>query len=342
MPTTRRGAHARALFISTAIVAGLVVSPQMATASPVAPAPRAVSAATASPAAASLTVAQMTAAVFAQTNQVRYNAGRNGLVRNAALDKVAAAWAYQQWKNGSMSHNPSYSKQIPKGWTRAGENVAKGYTYTQVVGAWVASPSHYANLVHDYTSIGIGYYEANGKRYWSQVFAKYPGTKVPARPAAPTAPASAYPAEPAAPAGTPITLSAPSFENSGAGWTATTGGTITGPSTASRGGKYFLATTGGTISQTLTTKPVAGATYTVTIWVSPGSTAKSSGTVSISALGGTVETAKISFSVSRGWLKVSVPLKVVRSGHSGLRIDVVLPKGGSYRLDSVSLVRITT
>ena len=126
----------------------------------------------------------MTASVFAQTNQVRYNAGRNGLVRNAALDKVAAAWAYQQWKNGSMSHNPSYSKQIPKGWTRAGENVAKGYTYTQVVGAWVASPSHYANLVNDYTSVGIGFYEANGKRYWSQVFAKYPGTKVPARPAA--------------------------------------------------------------------------------------------------------------------------------------------------------------
>jgi hypothetical protein len=281
--------------------------------------------------------------VFAQTNQVRYNAGRNGLVRNSALDKVAAAWAYQQWKKGSMSHNPSYSKQIPKGWTRAGENVAKGYTYTQVVNAWVGSPSHYANLVRDYTSVGIGFYEANGKRYWSQVFAKYPGTKVPARPAktAP-GPSAAYPAEPAAPTGTRITVSAPSFENSAAGWTATNGGSITGPTTSSRGGKYFLATTGGTISQTLTNNPTAGTTYIATIWVSPGSTAKSSGTLNLTALGGTAETAKISFSVSKGWMKVAVRLKVVRSGHTGLRIQVILPKGGSYRIDSVSLVRTAT
>ena len=175
-------------FTSIIVLASLIIAPQAATASPVAPAQRAVRVATASPAAASLTVAQMTASVFAQTNQVRYNAGRNGLVRNAALDKVAAAWAYQQWKNGSMSHNPSYSKQIPKGWTRAGENVAKGYTYTQVVNAWVASPSHYSNLVKDYTSVGIGFYEANGKRYWSQVFATYPGTKVPPGPAGSTSP----------------------------------------------------------------------------------------------------------------------------------------------------------
>jgi uncharacterized protein YkwD len=336
----RRHALSRALFTSAIVLASLI-APHAATAATQAPASRAVSAATASPAAASLTVAQMTAAVFAQTNQVRYNADRNGLVRNAALDKVAAAWAYQQWKNGAMSHNPSYWKQIPSGWTRAGENVAKGYTYTQVVGAWAASPSHYANLVNDYTSIGIGFYEADGKRYWSQVFAKYPGTKVPARTTSATTASAAYPAEPAAPAGTRITLSAPSFEKSTAGWT-TSGGTITGPTTASRGGQYFFATTGGIVSQTLTMTPVAGTRYIATIWVSPGSTARSSGTLNLTALGGTAETAKISFSVSSGWMKVSVPLTVLRSGHSGIRIDVILPKGGSYRIDSVSLVRTAT
>ena len=344
MSTPRRGALARALFTSIAIVAGLVIVPQAASASPAESSSRAVSAAAAGDAVASVTVAQMTAAVFAETNQVRYNAGRNGLVRNASLDKVAAAWAYQQWKNGSMSHNPYYSKQIPSGWTRAGENVAKGYTYTQVVSAWVASPSHYANLVNDYTSVGIGFYEADGKRYWSQVFAKYPGTKVPAPPArstTTTAPATTYPAEPAAPAGTRILVNAPSFEGSAAGWSATAA-TVTGPSLESRGGKYFLATTGGTVTQTLTSGPVAGTTYTLTVWVSPGSTAISTGTVNLTALGGTAETAKISFSVSKGWMKVSVPLRVARSGHTGLRIDVIMPKGGSYRIDSVSLVRTAT
>jgi uncharacterized protein YkwD len=145
----------------------------------------------------------MTAAVLADTNEVRYEAGRPALVRNAALEKVAMAWAFQQWKNGAMSHNPYYSTQIPSGWTRAGENVAKGYTYLQVVDAWVASPSHYANLVRDYTSVGIGFYEADGRRYWSQVFATYPGTTVPARQTAAPAPVTwlvlAVPSQPRLP-----------------------------------------------------------------------------------------------------------------------------------------------
>ena len=109
---------------------------------------------------------------------MRYDAGlATGYARDTRLDKVAMDWAYQQWKNGKMSHNPSYSTQIPAGWQRAGENVASGYTYDKVVAAWKASPSHYANMVYDYTSVGIGFYEADGKRYWSVVFAKYPGPR---------------------------------------------------------------------------------------------------------------------------------------------------------------------
>ena len=178
MSAPRRRAIAHALFATTIVFAALLTAPLTATAAPD------VKAATASPAAASLTVAQMTQYVWAAQNQVRYDAGlATGYARDTRLDKVAMDWAYQQWKNGKMSHNPSYSTQIPAGWQRAGENVASGYTYDKVVAAWKASPSHYANMVHDYTSVGIGFYEADGKRYWSVVFAKYPGTAVPARPA---------------------------------------------------------------------------------------------------------------------------------------------------------------
>ncbi len=336
MQPPRSRALSRALFTSMIVFAGLLVAPQAASASPVAPAHRAVSAATASPAAASATVAQMTAAVYADTNQVRFDNGLNGMARNAALDKVAAAWAYQQWKNGSMSHNPNYSKQIPKGWTRAGENVAKGYTYTQVVAAWVASPSHKANLLRDYTSVGIGFYEANGKRYWSQVFATYPGTTVPKKPTTPPPPPAA--AEPAAPAGALITLSAPSFEGSTAGWSAT-GAALVGPNTEARGGRYALAVTGSrTISQTVSIATKPGQAYTATIWVRPGGTSPATGSLKLSAIGGTGETATISFSTGSGWMKVSVPLTIVRSGHTALRIDVVLT-GSASRIDSASLVR---
>lgn len=154
-------------------------------------------------------VAQMTQRVVDDTNAVRAEQGLPALVRDSRLDKVAADWARQQFENGAMSHNPNYSTQIPPGWQRAGENVGKGYTYTQIVPAWKASSSHYANLVNDYTSVGVGYYEQDGRRYWSQVFAKYPGVAQPAQPApaqpapaqpAPTQPAPAQPAPSSPPA----------------------------------------------------------------------------------------------------------------------------------------------
>jgi len=319
------------------------------------------------------TIAQQTQRVFDDTNEVRAEAGTTPLVRNSALDKVAMDWAKQQSDNGAMSHNPNYSTQIPSGWSHAGENVAAGYTYTQVVPAWKASAEHYKNLVGDYTDLGIGEYTgADGRTYWVQEFAKYASTKVPPKqtptnapsaspssspstPAASPTPSSpptsakpspsptatgGYPAEPAAPAGTVIPLKSPSFEGSSSGWTASSA-SLDGPNTNARGGKYALVASGGqTISQTVTTTVTAGETDTVTIWVEPGSTAGITGSLKLTALGGTTETATVSFSDSSGWMKVSVGLPVSKSGHTGLRIDVVLSNSGrAYRLDSASLVR---
>jgi uncharacterized protein YkwD len=339
MTRDRQWRRARLHLLITAFIAavltGTLLLPQNAFAAPAASPAAGEAGALDSAGLSAATVAEMTQYVYEQTNKVRYDKGLTGYVRDARLDKVAMAWALQQWKNGAMSHNPNYSTQIPSGWTRAGENVASGYTYTQVVGAWVASPSHYANLVRDYTSIGIGFYEANGKRYWVQTFAKYPGTKVPTKPAAPSRPV--YAAEPAAPAGTPASLSSASFEGTLTGWNAS-GGRLDGPTTAARGGKYDLAVPGSrTVSQVSATKPVAGATYTATIWVKPGSTTGVSGSLKLVALGGSTETATMNFSVSSGWMKVTVPLKVVRSGHTGMRVEVVLGSG-DFRLDSASLV----
>jgi uncharacterized protein YkwD len=166
-PVTRTGAPSRARILVVAIIAALAAGLSLV-------APQGAHAATAP------TYAQMMQRVVDDTNAVRAGAGLRPLVRNADLDRVAANWALQQWKNGTMSHNPSFSTQIPSGWSRAGENVAKGYTYLQVVPAWKASPGHYANIVNDYTSIGIGYYEQDGRRYWCQLFAKYPGVTQPA------------------------------------------------------------------------------------------------------------------------------------------------------------------
>lgn len=358
-PWRRARLHVIITALIAAVLTGALLVPQNAIAAP-----------TASPAAGA-SVAQMTQYVWAAQNQVRYDAGLpTGYARDSRLDKVASDWAYQQWLNGKMSHNPNYSSQIPAGWQRAGENVASGYSYTQVVAAWKASQSHYANMVFDYTSVGIGYYEADGRRYWSVVFGKYPGTAVPAKPSgtatpapapapgpattptpgatpAPTAtpapstpPASgSYPAEPATPAGTPIALASPSFEGSSSGWTGGSG--IEGPTTAARGGRYDLTAAGGTVSQTVNVAPQAGEAYTATIWVKPGGSSRVSGSLRLTALGGSAEAATVTFSVSSGWMKVSVPLSVAKSGHTALRIEVMM-NSGDIRLDSASLVRTRT
>jgi uncharacterized protein YkwD len=156
-----------------------------------------------------VTYAQMMQYVVDETNAVRAEVGLPPLVRNAGLDTVAAAWSLQQWTTGIMSHNPLFSVQISAGWLRAGENVAKGHTYTQVVPAWKASPTHYANIVNDYNSIGIGYFELDGRRYWTQLFAKYPGVVPPTT--TPSAPKNT--AVPTVSGSSPV----------GSTWTSTTG-----------------------------------------------------------------------------------------------------------------------
>jgi uncharacterized protein YkwD len=160
-PVSRTGAPSRSRILIVAIIAALATVSSLV-------APHSAHATT------TPTYAQMMQRVVDDTNAIRVGVGLRPLVRNADLDRVAAAWARKQWENGTMSHNPNFSTQIPSGWSRAGENVAKGYTYLQVVPAWKASPGHYANMTNDYTSIGIGYFEQDGRRYWTQLFAKYP------------------------------------------------------------------------------------------------------------------------------------------------------------------------
>lgn len=354
-PVTRTGALRRAqlaLAIALAIVLSFLglVLPQVSQAR----------AASGAPAATTATTAQMIQRVIDDTNAIRSQQGLPGLARDSRLDRVAQAWAEQQWKNGAMSHNPDYSTQIPPGWQRAGENVAKGYSYTQVVQAWKNSSSHYANMVHDYTSVGLGYFEQDGKRYWSMVFAKYPGTAQPTAPSAspapaptasspaPTTPPPAPPsgstaspaAEPAAPAGTPVPLGSPSFENGLGPWTAPAA-TVDGPNSSAKGGTRSLlvpGASGRTVTQTVATSVPAGATYTLTAWVRADASA--TGSIRIRALGGATETATAGFTASSsGWLKVTVAL-TVKQAHTSIAVDILTTRSGrTYRLDAVSLVR---
>lgn len=59
-------------------------------------------------------------------------------------------------------------------YSSAGENIASGQsTPEEVMESWMNSDGHRANILSDkYTQTGIGYYTANGKSYWTQLFVK--------------------------------------------------------------------------------------------------------------------------------------------------------------------------
>lgn len=126
-------------------------------------------------------------------NQARGGSGLGPLARNGALDQVALNWANQMAAEGRLYHNPSYSAQIPGGWSRAAENIAQGYpTGASMHDGWWNSPGHRANMLGDFTDVGIAFIQAGGTTWGVQVFAKY-GSSVPA-PAPPPPPAPAEPA----------------------------------------------------------------------------------------------------------------------------------------------------
>ena len=128
-------------------------------------------------------------------NASRLANGLGPLRLTPAMNQVALNWANQMAANGSMSHNPSYTSQIPTGWTRAAENVAQGYpTVAAMHTAWMNSSGHRANILGDFTDIGIAFVSSGGATWGVENFGKY-GASVPAP--KPEPPATAPTADPA-------------------------------------------------------------------------------------------------------------------------------------------------
>ena len=118
----------------------------------------------------------VTQRILDDTNRYRAANGRAPLQASAPLSQVAQTWAQQMASTCVFAHNPSVGQQIPAGWRSWGENIAQGQQYVDVVQAWIDSPGHRANLLGDFTHLGIGYGESSpcGKpRNYVQVFARY-------------------------------------------------------------------------------------------------------------------------------------------------------------------------
>ncbi|MCW2705521.1 MAG: hypothetical protein JWQ37_3516, partial [Blastococcus sp.] len=132
--------------------------------------------------------------MYALVDGARAANGLPPLRRSVPLQAVAQAWAEQMAATQTLSHNPVYDRQIPAGWTSAGENVGYAGGDQQLHDALMASPGHRDNILGRYTDIGIGRaVDSRGLVWEAQEFGAYavsPGALVqpPQPPAAPVPP----------------------------------------------------------------------------------------------------------------------------------------------------------
>ena len=103
-----------------------------------------------------MTLAQAQQQILKETNAYRKSKGLPAVKLSTKMNTVAVNWSVKQAKAKKMSHNPNYSKQIPKGWSAAGENVAYGFAPKKV----------------NYMGVGVAK-DSNGRLYYTQVFASY-------------------------------------------------------------------------------------------------------------------------------------------------------------------------
>jgi len=101
--------------------------------------------------------------VIASTNAYRSSKGLTNLTENAQLDQSACLKAQDMVTKNYWAHvSPDgiepwhWFEQVRYAYKAAGENLAYGFNSgDDVVNAWIHSPSHEANLVGNYTEVGI-------------------------------------------------------------------------------------------------------------------------------------------------------------------------------------------
>ncbi|MFJ6793172.1 CAP domain-containing protein [Streptomyces sp. NPDC091268] len=118
-------------------------------------------------------------AVLALVNKERAAAGCGALSSNSELSSAARAYSDTMARSGVMSHTgPDGSTMTSRveaagyGWSRLGENIARGQAdAAAVMNAWMNSPGHRANILNcEFREIGIGVHQGDGGPWWTQDF----------------------------------------------------------------------------------------------------------------------------------------------------------------------------
>ena len=125
-------------------------------------------------------LAEIRAAILCLINLHRAQNGLSPLKDNARLDNAAEQHSADMVANDYFDHTGSSgqtfdarimtSGYVPSGWDyMLGENIAMGTlglaTPAAIVGAWMASPEHRANILADFRDSGIGVVAQAPARY---------------------------------------------------------------------------------------------------------------------------------------------------------------------------------
>jgi hypothetical protein len=118
---------------------------------------------------------------------VRSSRGLGALQADGELGAVARNWAATMAAGGDIWHNPNLAGQVSANWVRLGENVGVGHDVNGLMDAFVNSSAHYANIVGDYTHVGVGVvWGDDGRMYTAHVFMALGAASAPAAEPAPS------------------------------------------------------------------------------------------------------------------------------------------------------------
>lgn len=108
-------------------------------------------------------------------NQERAKAGLGPLQLHPNLVRDARVWSRVMADQDRLFHTSTLADDTARsvaGWTRAGENVGRGWSIGRLHDAFVASPGHYRNIVGDFNYVGIGVVYTGSRTWVTFRFAK--------------------------------------------------------------------------------------------------------------------------------------------------------------------------
>ncbi len=127
------------------------------------------------PAAARTVAPSLEAELMALTNAERSNRGLPELRPSLQMARIAREWSNTMATEQKLYHRPNLGQAADGNWQRLGENVGVGPNIPRIHQAFMDSPGHKANVLGDYSHVGIGVIEHEGRLWLTLNFLKGSG-----------------------------------------------------------------------------------------------------------------------------------------------------------------------